>query len=110
MSKYHVLFIAAVTIAAFGQVALKKGAIKASSFFKQYSNIWVLSGYLLLLLSLGMNSLAYRGVPLKIGPVLESLGFLIVPLLSRFFFKERITVSRICGFILIIIGVMVFVT
>lgn len=108
MSKYHVLFIAAVTIAAFGQVSLKKGAMKDRSFWKQYFNPHVGLGYLLMLCSMGMVSIAYRGMPFKEGPVLESLTFIWVPLLSYFFLGERITQTRAFGFLTIIFGVVIF--
>lgn len=108
MSKYHVLFIAAVTVAAFGQVSLKKGAMGDRSFWKQYFNPYVGLGYLLLILSMGMALIAYREVPLKEGPILDSLGFVFVPVLSRVFFKERISSSRFLGFLLILVGIAVF--
>lgn len=109
MSNHYVLFLAAVFLAAFGQVALKKGASRQEiSLWKQYVNPWVIGGYFLFVLSLGTNSIAYRGVPLKNGPMLESLGFILVPLLSKLFFNERITPSRFCGFMLILVGVVMF--
>ena len=108
MNKYYLLFLTAVTIAAFGQVALKKGAGKTSSLLGQYLNIWVLGGYLLFFSSMALSSLAYRGIPLKSGPVLDSLGFVLVPLLSRVFFGEKMTASKFWGFTLILLGVVVF--
>jgi len=108
VNKYYMIFLAAVVVAAFGQVALKKGTAGESPFWRQYANPYVGAGYLMMFCSMGMVSFAYRGVPLKAGPVLESLGFIIVPLLSRAFFDEQITKSRFWGFVLIVIGVVIF--
>ncbi len=109
MNKYYLLFLTAVTIAAFGQVALKKGALeKKSSFLRQYFNWYVFLGYVALFLSMAFVSYSYREVALKEGPILESLTFILVPLLSNIFFQERLSTRRIMGFCVIIVGVMVF--
>ena len=111
MSKYHLLFLFAVAVAGFGQVALKRAAMEQkSSLLRQYMNWYVLLGYLLMLCSMGMAALAYRGVPLKTGPVLNSLGFIFVPIMGRVFFSERITRVKGLGFMLIVFGILIFVS
>ena len=110
MSKYHLLFLFAVAVAGFGQVALKKAAMeRGRSLLRQYANVYVLLGYGLMLFSMGMTSVAYRGVPLKAAPALNSLGFVLVPLLSWFFFDEKITRTKGLGFLLIVSGILIFV-
>lgn len=108
MTRYHALFVLALAVAAFGQIALKKGAMRGYASWRQYVNPYVGTGYLLLVVSMGLVLIAYREVPLKEGPVLESLGFVFVPALSRLFFKERISASRLWGFLLILAGIAVF--
>lgn len=109
MSKYHLLFLFAVVVAGFGQVALKRAAMEQGrSLLLQYANGYVLLGYFLMLCSMGMISVAYRGVPFKEGPMLESLTFIWVPLLSSFFLRERITKNKTLGFLIIIFGVVIF--
>ena len=110
MSKYHLLFLFAVAVAGFGQVALKRAAMQQDqSLLRQYANGYVLLGYFLMLCSMGMASIAYRGMPLKAGPAIDSLGFIFVPLMGRVFFCEEITRTKGLGFLLIMIGVMIFV-
>jgi drug/metabolite transporter (DMT)-like permease len=109
VSKYHLLFLFAVAVAGFGQVALKRAAMEQGrSLLRQYANGYVVLGYFLMFCSMGMISVAYRGVPFKEGPVLESLTFVWVPLLSSFFLGERITKTKALGFLIIIFGVVVF--
>lgn len=112
MSKYHLLFLFAVAVAGFGQVALKRAAMEEQgrSLLRQYANGYVLLGYFLMLCSMGMVSVAYRGVPLKIAPALDSLGFVLVPMLSWLFFGERITRTKGLGFLLIVFGILIFVS
>ncbi len=109
MNKYYSIFFLAVVFAAFGQVLLKKGAILGiTSFWKQFLSYYVLFGYCLLFLSLMMVSFSYREVPLKMGPVFDSFGFIFVPLFSWLFFGEKFSTIKIFGFALIILGVIVF--
>ena len=110
MSKFHLLFLFAVAVAGFGQVALKKAAMQPGrTLLRQYANGYVLLGYFLMLSSMGIASIAYRGMPLKAGPAFDSLGFIFVPIMGRVFFLEEITRTKGLGFLLIMIGVMIFV-
>ena len=98
-------------MAGFGQVSLKKAAMQPGcTLLRQYTNGYVLLGYFLMLCSMIMVSIAYRDVPFKEGPVLDSLGFIFVPIMGRVFFREEITWTKGLGFMLIMIGVMIFVS
>lgn len=111
MSSYHFLFLFAVAVAGFGQIALKRATMeRCRSLMRQYANGYVALGYFLMLCSMGMVSVAYRGVPLKTAPALDSLGFVLVPALSRLFFDEKITRAKGAGFLLIVCGVLIFVS
>ena len=110
VSRHHFLFLFAVVVAGFGQIALKKAALdKNCSLLRQYTNTYIVIGYFLLLVSMGMASIAYRGIPLKVGPVLDSLGFVLVPVLSWIFFDEKLTKAKGIGFLIIVCGVLIFV-
>ena len=76
---------------------------------RQYANGYVLLGYMLMLCLMGMVSVAYRGVPLKVAPALDSLGFVLVPALSWVLFDEKITRTKGLGFLLIVSGILIFV-
>lgn len=80
------------------------------SLLRQYANGYVLLGYFLMLCSMGMASIAYRGMPLKAGPAFDSLGFIFVLIMGNVFFGEEITRTKGLGFMLIIIGIMIFVS
>ena len=111
VNKFHFLFLLAVTVACFGQIALKKSALgEKNSLLRQYANPHVVLGYSLMLLSMGMASIAYREVSLRIAQALDSLGFALIPILSHFFFKEKLSALKIVGFFLIASGVLIFVS
>jgi len=109
MNGYYLLGILSVMIASFSQVLLKKGAMKTyDSFIKEYLNFWVITGYLMMFLSLFMTMLVYRGVAFMNVPVLEAIGFVLVPILSYFFFKEALTRKKIIGIAGILAGIIIY--
>ena len=68
-----------VTVASFSQVLLKKSAMKTyDSSIREYLNVWVIGGYFLLFCSMLISLWAYGGVDYKNGPVIESLGNVLV--------------------------------
>ena len=98
-----------VTVASFSQILLKKSAMKTyDSSIREYLNVWVIGGYFLLFCSMLISLWAYGGVDYKNGPVIESLGNVLVPLLSFVFFREKLTKRKIMGVLCIMIGIMVF--
>ena len=86
------ILILSVIIASFAQILLKKSAAKTySSPIREYLNVYVICGYGMMFLSMFITVLAYRGLDFSNVPVIESLGYVVVMLLSYLFFKERIT-------------------
>ncbi len=109
MHKYWISLFSAVVISSVSQMLLKKGASNHyDSKIREYLNIWVISGYFLMVLSTLCVIYAYRGVAYKNGTVIESLGYVIVMSLSRIFFGEKITKNKLFGNLLILIGVIIF--
>ncbi len=106
---YIALYILSVTVASLSQILLKKSALKQhDSFLKEYLNPYVIIGYGMLFGSMLLTILAYRGLNYKYGPVIESLGYVLVLLLSRLFFSEKISKRKLMGVGLILAGIVVF--
>lgn len=109
LSPYLLLILCSVVMASFAQILLKKSANKTyKSWVFEYLNPYVICGYGIMVLGMLLNVLAYRKVDYKNGPVIESLGFLFVMILSWFFFKEKITKKKLLGNIIILLGVIIF--
>lgn len=109
MNKYMLLLLASVIVASFSQILLKKSALKTyPSIWREYVNPWVIIGYGMMVLSTLLTVFAYRGVDYKNGPVIDSVGFLLVMLWSRSFFGEKITKRKVIGNLLILAGIFVF--
>lgn len=109
INEYILLLILSVVIASFSQILLKKSARKTySSFIREYLNAYVIIGYGMMVVSTIVTILAYRGVEYKNGPVIESLGYILIMILSYFFFKEPITKKKLLGNGLILLGIIIF--
>ena len=109
MSIYVLSAVAGVIIASFSQVLLKKGAMRPHiSFIRDYLNAPVIIGYAMMFLSVLAAMFAYRGLPMMTVPIIEALGFVLVPVLSFFFFKEKFTKSKLIGIVIILAGVIIY--
>lgn len=109
LSPYLLLILCSVVMSSFAQILLKKSALKTyKSWIFEYLNPYVICGYGIMVLGMLLNVLAYRKVDYKNGPVIESLGFLFVMVLSWFFFKEKITKKKLFGNLIILLGVVIF--
>lgn len=109
MSKYWIALFLAVLVSASSQMLLKKGAtIQYNHVIREYLNVWVIGGYGLMILSTLCVIFAYRGVAYKNGAIIESLGYLLIMILGRIFFGEKITKRKLLGNLLILAGVLVF--
>ena len=75
---------------------------------REYLNPYVISGYGLLFLSMLLTIYAYSGMEYKNGPVIESLGNVMVLVLGYFVFGERISVRKMAGIACIMAGIAVF--
>lgn len=106
---YIILFLISVFISSVSQIILKKSANKNyENALKEYFNVLVIIAYSLFILSSFMTIFAYRVVPLSMGPVLETSGYIWVSLLGMVFLKERIKKKKAIGLIVIIVGILIF--
>ena len=109
MSKYIILLILAVLVSSISQIILKKSASKTyNSVIREYLNIYVIVGYGLMVISPVLVVLGLKGVPYKNEPIIESLGYIFVMILSNRILKEKITKKKIIGNLLILIGIVIY--
>ncbi len=105
---YIVLFVFSVFISSVSQILLKKSTnIVRKNIFREYFNLPVIISYALFFLSTLLTVVAYKNVPLSLGPILESLGYVFVTSMSFFFLKEKITLKQLFGIVLILLGIIV---
>ncbi|MBQ8092000.1 MAG: multidrug ABC transporter [Clostridia bacterium] len=102
--------LAAVFIASVSQLLLKAGANKSyPTLIRQYLNPYVVFGYALMVLSTLLFILAYHlGLGYKYGPVFEALAYPLILVFSFLFLKEKLTVKKIAGNLIIVAGIILF--
>lgn len=106
---YFMLYVCSVVLSAVSQVLLKKSALrKHESFLKEYLNPYVIGGYALTAISMFLTILAFRGMEYKNGPIIESLGYILVMLFGIFIFREKLTKKKCIGTVLILAGIFVY--
>lgn len=109
MIKYVLLLVSSVLVASISQIILKKSAGKEyKSIIREYLNVYVITGYGLMVISTILTILAFKGLDYKNGPIIESVGYLFVMILSRIFLKEKITKKKLLGNALILLGIVVY--
>ncbi|CAI9003619.1 undecaprenyl phosphate-alpha-L-ara4N flippase subunit ArnE [Brevibacillus sp. IT-7CA2] len=110
-----VLIIISVVLSACGQVAMKMGASSLSSnsdmlllkFLHYFTNLPIMVGLALYGLSAFIWIAALEKVQLSYAYPMAALGYVLVAVLSFLIFNEPLSLTRIVGLAIIVVGVVV---
>lgn len=106
---YACVLLAGVFISAVSQVMLKKAAMKTyPSKIKEYLNPLVIFAYAIFFGTTLLSVIAYRGIPLSMGPILEATSYIYVTFFGVKIFKEKLNGKKIAALILILAGIVVY--
>lgn len=106
---FLLIALLSVCIASFSQVMLKMGAGKKyNSKIREYLNVYVISGYGMLFVSMLLTIVAYSRLSYLSVPVVEAVGYVLVPVLSYFFFKEKLSKRKNVGILFILAGIFIY--
>ncbi len=109
ISVFFLLMLLTELIAASSQMLLKKSASKEySSVIREYLNPLVICGYGMLFLSMVITIFCYDGLGYMGVVVMEPINYIIVMVLARLIFKEKITKRKMIGVTFIILGILIF--
>lgn len=109
MGTHIIILIISVSIASFSQILLKKSAEKTyDSRIREYLNAFVICGYGMMFISMFLTIIAYSGMEFTNVQIIESTGYIMVMILSYFFFREKITVRKLLGMLCIFAGIAVY--
>ena len=110
-NNYLLLAVFSVFVASVSQVFLKLGAEKKyTNKIGEYINPYVITGYGMLFASMVITIVAYKKLSYLSVPVVESLGYILVPFFSVVIFKERIRGKRLLGIFIILTGIFLYYT
>ena len=106
---YVLLYLSSTFLASVSQVLLKKAALREhKKLLAEYTDWRVILGYGLFVGCTLLTMLAYKGVPLNVGPVLEATGYLYVTIFGVTIFHERMNPKKIGALALILLGIVVY--
>lgn len=106
---YSLLTLFAVFISSMSQVLLKMAALKDyDSAIQEYLNPFVIVAYLMFAGSTLLAIFAYKYVPLSMGPILESTGYIYVTIFGVRLFGESINRRKIIALGMMVAGILIF--
>lgn len=106
---YSCILLLGVFISAISQVMLKKAAMKTyDSPIKEYLNPLVIIAYMMFVGTTFLSILAYKGIPLSMGPILEATSYIYVTFFGVKIFKEKLNSKKVIALCLIISGIIIY--
>lgn len=108
---YLLLAILNVFISSLSQILLKSSANeRKESFIENFINWKVILAYTVFFGIMLINSLfIFKNIELGMISIIETLGYIFVPIFSFLILKEKITTIRIYGIFIIIIGILIYI-
>lgn len=106
---YSLIFVFGTFISAISQVILKKSAnIKYDNPIREYLNFRVIFSYAIFFAATLLSIVSYKVIPLSMGPILDSTGYIFVTIFGVTIFKEKLNKTKIIALILIIVGICIY--
>lgn len=106
---YYALLMGGVFVAAISQVMLKKAALKKyDSPIKEYLNPTVITAYFLFFVTTFISIMAYKKIPLSMGPIIEATSYIYVTVFGIKIFHERFNVKKCAALALIVVGIIIY--
>jgi len=108
--KYYVCAILlGVFLSSISQVMLKKAAMRTyEKKIQEYVNPLVIVAYIIFFCTLFLSIYAYKGIPLSMGPVLETTSYIYVTGFGVIFFKEKLNRQKVLALLLIVGGILIY--
>lgn len=110
LNSYYMIIVGTAFASAVSQILLNySNKKKYSKRIYEYVNPYVITSYIILFIVLAFNVYTMRFVGLKEAHAISASTYIFVLLLGRLFLKDKITVNKIIGILLIITGIIIFV-
>ena len=111
MTKYIALWMFSVIISSFSQILLKAAANKTyPDRLHEYLNPLVIGAYGIFFISTLLTLTALRYVPYRYSSVIEATSYIFIPVFGYLILREKITLRRVSGILIILAGIGIFST
>ena len=81
---------------------------KYASVMQEYLNPLVIFAYVIFVGTTFMSIIAYKGIPLSMGPILEATSYIYVTFFGVKIFKEKMSKKKYMALALIILGIIIY--
>lgn len=110
ISTIHVvLYCVSVFLASISQVFLKKAALRThKSIVAEYIDPYLIAGYTLFIGCTMLTMLAYRGIPMNFGAILEASGYIYISIFGVTLFREKMSGKKILALVMILAGIVMY--
>lgn len=106
---YSLFILVGTFISSIAQVMLKKSAQKTyENKIAEYLNPLVIIGYAIFFSATFLSILAYKEVPLSMGPVLESTSYIYVTIFGVKIFHEKFNKLKVLALCMIVGGIAIY--
>ena len=103
------IYLISVFISSVSQVLLKKSAEREhKNALAEDLNLRVIVAYMLFFGATLVTVIALKYVPVSLGTVLESTGYIFVTILGVIFLKEQVSRRKLIGLGIILAGVLLY--
>lgn len=103
------VYLFSVFISSCSQIILKKSTrVKHDNVLLEYINPQVITAYAIFFGATLVTVFALKYIPVSLGAVLESAGYIFVTVLGRIFLKEYISHKKLAGITVILVGILVY--
>ncbi len=109
MNIYALVKLVGTFISSGAQILLKISANQEhKSRITEIVNPLVIISYGIFFMSVFMSVYALKGISLAFSAIIESVSFILIPVFSYLFLKEKISRSQVFGIVLIVIGMIIY--
>ena len=106
---YLLIALFGVFVSAISQVILKKSAQKEhESAAAEYLNPYVIGAYTLFVVATLLSTIAFKAIPLSMGPIIDATGYFYVTIFGVIIFHERVTPKKLLALLVIIAGIVIY--
>ena len=81
---------------------------KYESVLQEYLNPLVIFAYAIFFGTTLLGVLAYKGMPVSLGPVLETTAYFYITLFGVTIFREKLNLKKVVALVLIIGGIIIY--
>ena len=103
----EIALVLSIILTSFSQLLLRIGAKKADKELTIF-NLYTVLGYALFLVVMLLMIYAMQKITLRTAMALNSITYILTPIVAHYFIKDDLTKSMLFGSSIIIVGIVIF--